>query len=226
LGTAQFQNKEFFYRKLSGRELQCESQMPIGGYFLDKNSTTERPLLPFHAPMYIPSISDASKSIHIEFFFVLMRKEERRLITFQNTIYPYPGGHKLAELLARKGFFYTLLNTTTQCAFCRVVVCNLSLLGDIDKIHLDASPNCKFAKGEECHNIIKPPINETPITLDENNTTNQATNQCKVCLINQVNVVFQCGHLVMCNSCASHEKMKNCPICRRPLFGKIRIYYS
>jgi hypothetical protein len=177
--------------------------------------------------MFVPGIPDAGKILHIEFFFNLMRKEDRRLKTFEHPMYPFPGDHKLAKLLAKKGFFYTLLNTTTQCGFCRVVLSQFSIKADIDCMHLLASPNCKFAKGEECYNISIPPINDRPMTIDDNNQLiNQNTNQCKVCLTNQVNVVFQCGHLVLCNSCSNHEKMKNCPLCRGPLFGKIQVYFS
>lgn len=48
---------------------------------------------------------------------------------------------------------------------------------------------------------------------------------CKVCLDNDVGVVFlPCGHLVVCIQCASG--LSNCPICRKEILGNARTYFT
>ena len=48
---------------------------------------------------------------------------------------------------------------------------------------------------------------------------------CKICVNNEINtILLPCGHLVTCNACAS--SLKNCPMCRRNINDKIRIYMS
>ena len=51
------------------------------------------------------------------------------------------------------------------------------------------------------------------------------SNFCKICVNNEINTVFlPCGHLVTCNACAL--SLKNCPMCRKNINDKIRIYMS
>ena len=48
---------------------------------------------------------------------------------------------------------------------------------------------------------------------------------CRVCYDKPFNVVLvPCGHFAVCSSCA--ERCKDCPICRRPIRGTVRINYS
>lgn len=42
---------------------------------------------------------------------------------------------------------------------------------------------------------------------------------CKVCMDNEVNIVFlKCGHLVCCSDCA--PALRHCPICRETIRGE------
>jgi len=48
---------------------------------------------------------------------------------------------------------------------------------------------------------------------------------CKICLGNEVGVVFlPCSHLVSCSMCAT--AVKNCPLCRSPIQQVVRTYLS
>lgn len=40
----------------------------------------------------------------------------------------------------------------------------------------------------------------------------ETTNECSVCLDNEKNIVFNCGHLYTCHDCS--YRLTKCPICR------------
>ena len=219
LGSPQFQNKNFFYRKTSEslEKLISPSLLPLGGYYLNSiDWRRKRQYKAFCSPIFIPGIEDSSKFLHIELFFLLMRNEERRLKTFQHKLFPFPCSDKWSEALAKEGFIYTLLNTIVQCAFCRIVISTVT--HDIKGIHKLVSPNCKFVNGEECFNI--PKRSETIV----DSTTEVVEIQCKICLSNCVNIFFDCGHAASCFQCS--KQLKNCPICRRLIINKKQIFLS
>lgn len=59
--------------------------------------------------------------------------------------------------------------------------------------------------------------------LQENERT------CKVCCDETINsALLQCGHLVVCTTCADAliSKGKPCPICQKKINGKLKIYWS
>lgn len=39
---------------------------------------------------------------------------------------------------------------------------------------------------------------------------------CSICLVNEKNVVYSCGH-VMCPQCAKNLQKQECPFCKKPL---------
>ena len=48
---------------------------------------------------------------------------------------------------------------------------------------------------------------------------------CKVCMDNEVGVVFlPCGHLICCVNCA--PSLKDCAVCRTPIQGTVRTFMS
>jgi C3HC4-type zinc finger (RING finger) protein/inhibitor of apoptosis domain-containing protein len=219
LGITHFQNRDYFYRKLTAEETAILSpkHLQIGGYVLNSKEFKQKfSLRAFYSPVFVPKIPDRSRFLHVEFFFLLMRQEVRRLATFQLKVYGFPASLTLAEKFAEKGFFYCLLNLTIQCAFCRVVISNVTSIDNIDRVHKIVSTECKFAKGEECYNIKKvvPKISDSLTEISEL--------QCKICLQNELKIVFDCGHIVCCHSCS--EKVVNCPTCRKPIKNKKQIY--
>ncbi|KAK0063289.1 death-associated inhibitor of apoptosis 1-like isoform X2 [Biomphalaria pfeifferi] len=59
--------------------------------------------------------------------------------------------------------------------------------------------------------------------LQEKNNHLRQQLLCKICMGNDVEVVFlPCGHLVSCAECAS--AMKDCPVCRKFVRGTVRVY--
>lgn len=50
---------------------------------------------------------------------------------------------------------------------------------------------------------------------------------CAICVENQRDVIFNCGHLVCCNICATTLQNSGsyiCPSCRRPITSQRRVY--
>jgi|TARA_B110000037_G_C16928492_1_gene427555 hypothetical protein len=47
----------------------------------------------------------------------------------------------------------------------------------------------------------------------------ETTNECSVCLDNEKNIVFNCGHLYTCHDCS--YRLTKCPICRIPITLRI-----
>jgi len=84
-----------------------------------KSSPLKSNLETLNLPIFIPPVPQSEKFMNIEMFFITMRSEERRLETYNIDSYPFPFGADYATKLAKNGLFYTLLNCTVQCAFCR-----------------------------------------------------------------------------------------------------------
>jgi len=69
----------------------------------------------------------------------------------------------------------------------------------------------------------KPP--GTKEDLEEEIRKLKEARQCKICMDNEVAVVFlPCGHLVSCLRCAT--ALSNCPLCRQPIKAVVRTYLS
>ena len=50
---------------------------------------------------------------------------------------------------------------------------------------------------------------------------------CKICMNAEICYVFDsCGHMVTCENCAINERLKNCPVCRKPIEKRIKTYIS
>ncbi|KAH8401765.1 hypothetical protein KR009_007766 [Drosophila setifemur] len=63
------------------------------------------------------------------------------------------------------------------------------------------------------------------ISLEEENRQLKDARLCKVCLDEEVGVVFlPCGHLATCNQCA--PSVANCPMCRADIKGFVRTFLS
>lgn len=66
---------------------------------------------------------------------------------------------------------------------------------------------------------------ESHMSLKEENRQLKERCVCKVCLVNEVKVVFlPCGHIASCFSCSL--AMKDCVICRSPISGTARIFLA
>lgn len=173
-----------------------------------------------HLPMFIPNVTNSNQLLNIESFFITMRSEERRLQTFQLRNYPFMFSQDLAVYLAKNGFFFTLLNSAIQCAFCRVIVGNISTGVDINRIHKIMSSKCLFITDDEKAGNLK--IVKKIIIP---NTTDNVQVQCKICLVHEINIVLNCGHF-FCSDCLSKSNIKMCPHCRSGITTQTRIYFN
>ncbi|XP_057347160.1 baculoviral IAP repeat-containing protein 3 isoform X2 [Manis pentadactyla] len=81
--------------------------------------------------------------------------------------------------------------------------------------HLFVQQDIKYIPTEEVSDL---PVEEQLRRLQEERT-------CKVCMDQEVSVVFiPCGHLVVCKDCA--PSLRKCPICRGTVKGTVRTFLS
>ncbi|CAG2102052.1 unnamed protein product [Medioppia subpectinata] len=204
-GFTNFSNIETFNRRLS----DANRNKVLRHYSLNTPYLNAAPTLKSYvlttifSPVYIPKLLRSDQENRLKTFNV-------HTYTFPPTAsdFPYP---EISDMLARNGFFYTLYNSVIQCAFCRVVISNITHITmeeDVLSMHAIFSRDCQLISGKDVGNI--PRIITHTATPTENES-----HQCKVCLINQIDVIYKCGHFVVCSSCAT--QMNSCPTCRAPL---------
>lgn len=76
----------------------------------------------------------------------------------------------------------------------------------------------------------KPPSDERlktekVLTLEEENRLLREARLCKICMDNEVGIVFlPCGHLATCVNCASN--LQDCPVCRSAIKATVRTFLS
>ncbi|XP_043220725.1 baculoviral IAP repeat-containing protein 7-A-like [Amphibalanus amphitrite] len=69
------------------------------------------------------------------------------------------------------------------------------------------------------------PVSGQSGSLEEEYIRLKEQKQCKVCMDEDVGVVFlPCGHLITCVNCA--PALRDCPLCRQPIRGTVRTYLS
>jgi len=169
----------------------------------------------------IPALDDSSMMLRVDAFFNHMKYEKNRLETFK--IGNYREETPTLELLAITGFFYTLLNDTVQCAFCRIIFCVTSQsYSHIEFMHALYSPDCPHVM-DESNNVQLEEIDESPLPWAEQINERLL---CKVCAENEVSVVLNCKHLVLCAECADEPRMDRCPVCRAQILFKHKIFLS
>jgi N-acetylneuraminic acid mutarotase len=87
------------------------------------------------------------------------------------------------------------------------------------------------------------PPSQSPGELDRQNSEREAlkskmqalvaeqeeSKMCKVCYAEQINcALLDCGHLAVCISCAEGltARKSTCPICQRPIRGKLKVFWT
>lgn len=123
------------------------------------------------------------------------------------------------SFMAEAGF--TLMPTNdrpmrAQCFHCALHICEWpSDLSEqqVEKMHLELSPECKRAQ-----------LRVTPTHPPSSGSTTIDL-ACVCCLTNRAEVAFLgCGHLAACSPCAYLVSGSSCPLCRKPVVGFIRIF--
>lgn len=185
------------------------------------------PLAEIYAPFLIPAVDDDRKIFNVENFFAYMRCELKRYETF--SIRKFPLSESFAQKLAKNGFIYTLLNTSSQCAFCRIIIGEWKGNEDVEDVHKRYSPNCAFIKGKDVNNIayLGSYEEEKIETIDLSGVASLDRLQCKICLDNEIDIIFfPCKHAVLCNNCSMNIHLKHCPICRGHIRKKFEFFLS
>ena len=180
-----------------------------------------------HNPVFIPSNGLTNESFPVERFMLAMRMEENRLKTFRLQSYHYPVedfDSNSIERLAHLGYFYCLSGKYIECAFCRIVLADIDIDSDIERIHDSAQFKYPWVKCDRSKNIPyivipKPLTTEKVYHLDK-----PIEIQCKICFSTTIDVVYKCGHICSCSTCSL--KLNECIICRAPLTDKRLIYFS
>ncbi len=62
-------------------------------------------------------------------------------------------------------------------------------------------------------------------TISKPKEENESRLLCKICFTKEIGVVFlPCGHQMVCKECA--QRLTDCPVCRQPIRGYVRTYFS
>ncbi|KAH9510104.1 Baculoviral IAP repeat-containing protein 7-A [Bulinus truncatus] len=94
----------------------------------------------------------------------------------------------------------------------------------LEKLQEEGKMHSEHLLNLELSTISPLDIETTRQMKEKNNQLRQQT-VCKICLENEVAVVFlPCGHLVSCTECSS--AVRNCPMCRAPVKGVVRAFLN
>lgn len=93
----------------------------------------------------------------------------------------------------------------------------------------DISQSCTSPAATPKMDVVTEPqpgtAKEDPESLERENARLKEARTCKVCMDNEIGVVFlPCGHLICCVNCA--PSLKDCPMCRTSIQGTVRTFLS
>ncbi|XP_044259805.1 death-associated inhibitor of apoptosis 1-like isoform X2 [Tribolium madens] len=145
------------------------------------------------------------------------------------------------ETLADAGFYYRGVEDHTICFTCGGALQAWKEEDDPWEEHAKWYPRCPFlvaSKGQEYIKqvqIKKPGASSSNVTKENEKSTEKMSEcgaasedgviLCKICDRFERNTVFlPCKHIVACTQCS--DVMQNCPICRRNIENKIKVYIS
>lgn len=149
--------------------------------------------------------------------------------------------------LAMLGFYSMKRSDLVKCYFCHVKIGMWEEGDDVLADHIRWSPSCNFIQRKQTNNVaidtelfekalqnITPPsIDEFPIKRSKTTTegtiedSNNDEMMCIICFTNKRNIVLlPCGHIITCAMCTSRIKSFRCPICRKFVTRKNKIFFS
>jgi len=91
------------------------------------------------------------------------------------------------------------------------------LLRLVDRLRMQQQANQAVRKTIEDQKTLEERIEELQSHIE-------AVRTCILCVDKDKNIKFNCGHVVTCNECA--KKIKECPICRKKITKKEKVYLS
>ncbi|KAK4019289.1 hypothetical protein OUZ56_001315 [Daphnia magna] len=156
---------------------------------------------------------------------VVLRTASARLSTFQR--WERSLSSPSAQALSMAGFIYRGVADQTQCISCFIVLSRWIPEHDPDFEHRRHSPTCEFVlnrQSESANRMQSSSVrSQTPVNKDVSQLSEASL--CKICYTQDMSILFRpCGHLLTCKACA--DQFSNCPICRCPIFEKIRAFVS
>ncbi|KAG5244565.1 E3 ubiquitin-protein ligase [Salix suchowensis] len=97
------------------------------------------------------------------------------------------------------------------------------IYGPHSSIRSKASRSSSFQQRSPSYSGYDTPVSgyETPSGKDPSSSSVYDSQVCAVCLTNPKNMAFGCGHQTCCD-CG--EDLELCPICRRPIHTRIKLY--
>lgn len=170
-----------------------------------------------------------------KFKYPRYRLRRDRLTSFEN----WPkNAHVQPEGLSEAGFYYTGVRDECVCYHCGVKLGNWGIGDNAWENHVKFRPNCKhivLTKGTEYIDIIQTKIgiknskkgDEEEIidslikVLVQNSDEDRY--RCGICMDDQREIgLIPCGH-TFCSKCSND--MKTCPICRKVVKDKLKLYF-
>ncbi|KAL0830583.1 hypothetical protein ABMA28_002732 [Loxostege sticticalis] len=150
------------------------------------------------------------------------------------------------EDLAEAGFFYTGQGDKTKCFYCDGGLKDwenddvpweqharwfdrcayVQLVKGREYVQKVLTEACLVpAPKDEAGAVGPAPVQTTTANEKEEDNTIDDSKICKICYVEERNVVFvPCGHVVACAKCALATD--KCPMCRRTFQNAVRLYYS
>lgn len=195
-------------------------------------------------------IRDEESTIATNCGIYINKKEPKHLgytnvVKRKQTFNQFPRGIGInIEYLANAGFIYRDYSDVVICFHCDgqlkgwkanhdpwiehkrwfpecYFIHKIEMLSLVDVKQLDDESG--FIQLKQIENVISDPVSIKDIENTEDN--NYVKLPCKVCLINQCEVVIlPCGHIAICRRCSEHTK--DCPVCRGSYSMIIPIYIS
>jgi baculoviral IAP repeat-containing protein 7/8 len=177
--------------------------------------------------------------------YAKLHSYESRLETFETW---HPSLVQKPEKLAEAGFFYTGRGDGVICFHCGQGVGNWEVTDDPWIEHARWHGNiCGFVQIHKGIDFVRQHLEKTkmsnfkPLTHvevpeqrqecnkvheeDDRNTCQNQSLTCKVCLLDDLGVIFvPCGHVICCVTCAF--SVNKCPFCRKYINSAIRVHFS
>jgi E3 ubiquitin-protein ligase XIAP len=194
-----------------------ESECAWNVRVIKSETRTKVSLNEIFSPITIPRVENLNQIFDLKIFFEAAHDPDFRLMTYQLANYKFPLSYRILIYdLIKNGFFYTLFDCNTQCAYCRMVIGGWKNDSNVALVHKQKSPCCEMVRRKLTEN--DEPKQKLLGTQDEN-----TMHLCKICLKNEVKIVFEkCRHAVSCKTCVL--RIHSCPICRGSINKQSEIF--
>lgn len=140
--------------------------------------------------------------------------------------------------LVEAGFFYTGQGDMVICFSCGLGLRDWEIEDipivehakhTIECIYLNLVKGAEFVKNikraESENDTAKKTVTRNVSIIGDDESTSSAENTCKICYDKVADILFQpCNHCASCGRCS--VSLETCPVCRRTIERKTKIYFS